>query len=215
MQSPSSLRGLRRWRRSPASRTCSTRIQPSPTRNSLPRSRIQHPPRRRKPHRPRHRRRRQQSHRAQPRSPPRRRSRARRRHWRYLQTPCSTKAPTSASRRRCSVIRRSRCAAAGRARQSQARAGASGPEVAKLRRRLVITDDLPAGGSRRRLRRQRCAEAVKRFQIRHGLEATGSVGPQTIARPQRSGRRRGSTSSKPRSNGCWAWISRSASATSW
>src|SRR4051812_44628898 len=58
--------------------------------------------------------------------------------------------------------------------------GASGPDVAKLRQRLAITDDLPAevadGGAYDTM----LSEAVKRFQARHGLPETGSVGPQTI-----------------------------------
>ena len=58
--------------------------------------------------------------------------------------------------------------------------GASGPDVEKLRQRLAITDDLPAdvadGGSYDMM----LTEAVKRFQIRHGLPETGTVGPQTI-----------------------------------
>jgi murein L,D-transpeptidase YcbB/YkuD len=58
--------------------------------------------------------------------------------------------------------------------------GASGPDVAKLRARLAVTEDLPvevAGGD---AYDTMLTEAVKRFQARHGLPETGSVGPQTI-----------------------------------
>jgi L,D-transpeptidase YcbB len=58
--------------------------------------------------------------------------------------------------------------------------GASGPEVALLRRRLVIGDDLApeheAGDSYDVV----VVEAVKRFQVRHGLDATGSVNAPTL-----------------------------------
>src|SRR5262249_51390862 len=58
--------------------------------------------------------------------------------------------------------------------------GATGPDVARLRQRLAITEDLPvevaAGDSYDTM----LTEAVKRFQIRHGLPETGTVGPQTI-----------------------------------
>src|SRR5256885_5753802 len=58
--------------------------------------------------------------------------------------------------------------------------GASGAEVTKLRQRLAITEDLPpelADGDNYDMM---LTEAVKRFQIRHGLPETGTVGPQTI-----------------------------------
>jgi murein L,D-transpeptidase YcbB/YkuD len=58
--------------------------------------------------------------------------------------------------------------------------GASGPQVALLRRRLVISDDLApvleSGDSYDAV----LVDAVKHFQLRHGLEANGSVGPQTL-----------------------------------
>jgi murein L,D-transpeptidase YcbB/YkuD len=58
--------------------------------------------------------------------------------------------------------------------------GANGPEVALLRRRLVISDDLApeleAGDSYDAA----LVDAVKHFQLRHGLEANGSIGPQTL-----------------------------------
>jgi len=58
--------------------------------------------------------------------------------------------------------------------------GASGPEVARLRQRLAITDDLPAEVADGNAYDTMLSEAVKRFQARHGLPETGSVGPQTI-----------------------------------
>jgi murein L,D-transpeptidase YcbB/YkuD len=58
--------------------------------------------------------------------------------------------------------------------------GAGGPDVALLRRRLVITEDLPAEQEAGEAYDAAVLEAVKRFQLRHGLEATGSVGAQTL-----------------------------------
>ncbi len=58
--------------------------------------------------------------------------------------------------------------------------GASGPNVALLRRRLVLTDDMPVGEEAGEVYDQAVVEGVKRFQVRHGLEATGSVGAQTL-----------------------------------
>jgi murein L,D-transpeptidase YcbB/YkuD len=58
--------------------------------------------------------------------------------------------------------------------------GANGPEVALLRKLLVISDDLEpeleAGDSYDAA----LVDAVKHFQLRHGLEANGSIGPQTL-----------------------------------
>jgi murein L,D-transpeptidase YcbB/YkuD len=56
----------------------------------------------------------------------------------------------------------------------------SGPEIAALRQRLAITDDLPAEVAEGDSYDMMLTEAVKRFQIRHGLPETGSVGPQTL-----------------------------------
>ena len=58
--------------------------------------------------------------------------------------------------------------------------GASGPDVALLRRRLVISDDLAPEQEQGDAYDAAVVEAVKRFQLRHGLEANGSVGPQTL-----------------------------------
>jgi L,D-transpeptidase YcbB len=59
--------------------------------------------------------------------------------------------------------------------------GASGPEVALLRERLAITDDLApqhAGGD---AYDANVTAAIKRFQSRHGLEETGTIGQRTLA----------------------------------
>jgi murein L,D-transpeptidase YcbB/YkuD len=58
--------------------------------------------------------------------------------------------------------------------------GASGPNVALLRRLLVITEDMPAEQEAGELYDEAVVEGVKRFQVRHGLEASGSVGAQTL-----------------------------------
>lgn len=58
--------------------------------------------------------------------------------------------------------------------------GASGLDVAKLRQRLAITEDLPPEVADGDAYDMMLTEAVKRFQIRHGLPETGAVGPQTI-----------------------------------
>ena len=59
--------------------------------------------------------------------------------------------------------------------------GASGPDVALLRRRLEITDDLPPAQARGEVYDETLAAAVRRFQARHGLDQTGSVGAKTLA----------------------------------
>ena len=56
----------------------------------------------------------------------------------------------------------------------------SGPDVATLRQRLAVTDDLPAEVADGDSYDMMLTEAVKRFQIRHGLPETGTVGPQTL-----------------------------------
>jgi murein L,D-transpeptidase YcbB/YkuD len=59
--------------------------------------------------------------------------------------------------------------------------GSSGPEVALLRERLAITDDLApehAGGD---VFDANLTAAIRRFQSRHGLEETGTVGQRTLA----------------------------------
>ncbi len=58
--------------------------------------------------------------------------------------------------------------------------GASGPEVALLRRRLVIGDDLAPEQEAGDSYDAAVTEAVKRFQVRHGLDATGSVNATTL-----------------------------------
>jgi murein L,D-transpeptidase YcbB/YkuD len=59
--------------------------------------------------------------------------------------------------------------------------GSTGPDVALLRRRLAITEDLPADKEAGDVYDDVVVQAVRRFQARHGLEMTGSVGPHTLA----------------------------------
>jgi L,D-transpeptidase YcbB len=58
--------------------------------------------------------------------------------------------------------------------------GASGLDVAALRRHLVIGGDMPASEESGDTYDNDVAEGVKRFQLRHGLDATGTVGAQTL-----------------------------------
>jgi L,D-transpeptidase YcbB len=57
---------------------------------------------------------------------------------------------------------------------------APGPAVALLRKRLVISDDLAPGQEQGEAYDASVIDAVKRFQLRHGLEATGTVDPRTL-----------------------------------
>ncbi len=59
--------------------------------------------------------------------------------------------------------------------------GAKGADIALLRERLAITDDLPADKAQGDTYDEALVAAVKRFQGRHGLEETGSIGPKTLA----------------------------------
>jgi L,D-transpeptidase YcbB len=58
--------------------------------------------------------------------------------------------------------------------------GASGPDVSLLRKRLVISDDLASELEAGDTYDAALVAAVKRFQLRHGIEANGSVDPQTL-----------------------------------
>jgi murein L,D-transpeptidase YcbB/YkuD len=58
--------------------------------------------------------------------------------------------------------------------------GASGADVATLRQHLVISGDLDADKQAGDSYDADLTDAVKRFQLRHGLDATGSVGAQTL-----------------------------------
>jgi murein L,D-transpeptidase YcbB/YkuD len=59
--------------------------------------------------------------------------------------------------------------------------GGSGPELGVLRERLVISDDLAPEHIRGESYDATVTAAVRRFQARHGLEETGTVGPKTLA----------------------------------
>jgi murein L,D-transpeptidase YcbB/YkuD len=59
--------------------------------------------------------------------------------------------------------------------------GARGPDVALLRKRLAVTEDLAADKINGEVYDDAVAAAVRHFQIRHGLPETGSVGPATLA----------------------------------
>ena len=58
--------------------------------------------------------------------------------------------------------------------------GAAGPNDDLLRRRLIISEDLAADKATGQFDAT-LAEAVKHFQVRHGLAATGTVTPRTLA----------------------------------
>ena len=59
--------------------------------------------------------------------------------------------------------------------------GMRGPDVALLRKRLAMTEDLAAEKINGDVFDDAVAAAVRHFQIRHGLPETGSVGPSTLA----------------------------------
>jgi murein L,D-transpeptidase YcbB/YkuD len=59
--------------------------------------------------------------------------------------------------------------------------GSKGPDVALLRQRLAVTEDLPADKAEGDIYDEAVVAAVKYFQGRHGLEETGSVGAKTLA----------------------------------
>lgn len=59
--------------------------------------------------------------------------------------------------------------------------GAAGSDVALLRQRLAVTDDLAADKIAGDSYDETLAAAVRHFQARHGLPETGSIGPKTLA----------------------------------
>jgi L,D-transpeptidase YcbB len=59
--------------------------------------------------------------------------------------------------------------------------GAKGPDVALLRQRLAITEDLASDKAEGDVYDDAVVAAVKFFQGRHGLEETGTIGPKTLA----------------------------------
>ena len=58
--------------------------------------------------------------------------------------------------------------------------GGSGPDVALLRKHLVIADDMPADEEKGDSYNDAVVTGVKKFQLRHGLDATGSVNAATL-----------------------------------
>src|SRR5262245_42828259 len=58
--------------------------------------------------------------------------------------------------------------------------GANSPDVAVLRQRLAVTGDLDPGLQGGTAFDDAVVAALKRFQARHGLSETGSVGPLTL-----------------------------------
>ena len=58
--------------------------------------------------------------------------------------------------------------------------GVAGPNDELLRRRLIIGDDLAADKSAGPFD-ESVTEAIKRFQVRHGLAATGTMTPRTLS----------------------------------
>jgi murein L,D-transpeptidase YcbB/YkuD len=58
--------------------------------------------------------------------------------------------------------------------------GASGPDVALLRKRLVAGDDMAPAREAGDAYDSDVVEAVKRFQLRHGLDATGAIDAKTL-----------------------------------
>ena len=59
--------------------------------------------------------------------------------------------------------------------------GISDPRIARIKARLRIVGDLKAKGATPDLYTPALAAAVKRFQLRHGLEADGNVGKTTLS----------------------------------
>ena len=59
--------------------------------------------------------------------------------------------------------------------------GESGPDVALLRQRLAMTDDLDPDHVAGDVFDAKVTAAIRRFQSRHGLEETGTVGQRTLA----------------------------------
>jgi murein L,D-transpeptidase YcbB/YkuD len=58
--------------------------------------------------------------------------------------------------------------------------GSTGPAVRLLRRRLAMTEDIAAGAQTGESFDNVVTEGVKRFQVRHGLEPSGTINPQTL-----------------------------------
>jgi murein L,D-transpeptidase YcbB/YkuD len=81
------------------------------------------------------------------------------------------------------AAQRAAAAAGGRPSVTPGRAlreGDRGPRVEALRRRLTASGDLPRDGAGGQLFDRRLADALRRFQARHGLETDGVAGGRTI-----------------------------------
>ncbi|HEY5999609.1 MAG TPA: L,D-transpeptidase family protein [bacterium] len=61
------------------------------------------------------------------------------------------------------------------------REGDRGPRIAALRRRLAATGDLPENGPGDQVCDRQLAQALRRFQARHGLDADAIAGGRTLA----------------------------------
>jgi murein L,D-transpeptidase YcbB/YkuD len=59
--------------------------------------------------------------------------------------------------------------------------GTASPDVGVLRQRLAVTGDLPPAAASGEAYDEAVVAALKRFQLRHGLTPTGTIGPQTLA----------------------------------
>ena len=93
--------------------------------------------------------------------------------------------------------------------------GSTGPDVAALRQRLSITDDLPADQANGEVYDDALAAAVRRFQARHGLDGDRQHRTEDAERAQRAGGQAAAPAAALRSTGSPPWISLSASATWW